>query len=86
MATQLITTALHDKDFSYVTLLVYKEITRRRVLHGTAIDDAVEEIYSECGRAYVEQYKDQDLFDALWTGVEELVVTIFESDRPACRE
>jgi hypothetical protein len=78
MATQLITAALHGKDFAYVTLLIYKEITRRRVLHGTDTAEAVEEIYGECGRAYAQQYNDHDLFDALWTGVEELVVTIFE--------
>ncbi|HEX8236181.1 MAG TPA: hypothetical protein VF600_09520 [Abditibacteriaceae bacterium] len=78
MATELITAALHGKDFANVTLLIYKEITRRRVLHGTDTADAVEEIYSECGQAYAKQYKDHDLFDALWTGVEDLVLTIFE--------
>jgi hypothetical protein len=78
MATQCITAALQQKNYADVTLLVYKEVTRRRVLHGTDVAVAVEEIYSECKQDYAQRSSDQDLFDALWTGVEELIHCVFE--------
>jgi hypothetical protein len=78
MTAEQIAAALHGQDITGAIQLVYIESTLRRALYGTTGTEAVDEMYGECREVYVQWYNDGDLFDGLWTGVEDVITTLFE--------